>query len=353
MRTVSLALLLTILCLAACSRPSQSANTVALVNDQPIPVKLYEMYLKNGREGLGIDPSTEAGRQKLEQLREGIIAELIDRALISQEARRRGLQISPDQMNQAEARTVTQLGGDAKYDAYLAENHFTRDEYREVIRTEVYGELMRAELAKGLGDVTDDEIKAYYDLHKSDADVQLPETVTASHLLVAARAGEISERLRNEKHLSDAALSFAVNAELAQRKARAETLRQKALNGDFARLARENSEDPPTRERGGELGTFAKGSHSRAFDDAAFALKPGAISEVVQTEFGFHVIKVTAHEAPRAQTLAEATPSIRQKLLGQREAAKLNTALDELRQKASIKIGEAYRIGELKKYPAL
>jgi parvulin-like peptidyl-prolyl isomerase len=311
------------------------------------------MYLKNGREALGINSNTEEGRQKLEKLREGIVAELIDRALISQEARRRGLQISPEQMREAESRTIAQLGGDAKYDAYLAENHFTREEYRDVISTEVYGELMRAELAKGLGDITNDEINTYYEAHKNDPDLQMPETVTASHILITARAGEITERLRSEQHLSDAALTAAVNAELAKRKARAEALRQKALGGDFTKLAREYSEDPPTRERGGDLGTFARGSHSRAFDEAAFALKPGAISPVVQTEFGFHVIKVTAHDPARAQSLAEAMPSIKQKLMGQREAAKLNAALDELRQKAAIKVGEAYRLGELKRYPAL
>jgi parvulin-like peptidyl-prolyl isomerase len=311
------------------------------------------MYLKNGREGLGIDANTTEGKQKLEKLREGIVSELIDRALIRQDAEKRGLQITPDQMKQAEKRTIEQLGGDAKYDAYLAENNFTRDEYREVIRTEAYGELMRAELAKGLGDIADDEVKAYFDAHKNDPDLQLPETVTAAHILIAARPREISEQLQQGKNLSDAALTFAVNTEMERRRKRAKDLRRKALSADFAKLARESSEDVSTRERGGDLGTFPRGSHSRAFDEAAFALKPGAISEVVQTEFGFHIIEVSSHEPGRPQTFDQASPAIKQKLLGQREAVKLNAALNELRQKASIKLSESYRFGELKKYPAM
>lgn len=339
--------------LSACARSPAAANTVALVNNQPIPLKLYEMYLKNGREGLGLDPNTTEGKQKIEKLREGIVSELIDRTLIRQDAEKRGLQITPDQMKEAETRAIEQLGGDAKYDAYLAENKFTRDEYREVIRTEAYGELMRAESAKTLGNVTDDEVKAFYDAHKTDPDLQLPETVTASHILIAARPREISQQLQQEKNLSETSLTFAVNTEIERRRKRAEEIRQKALNADFAKLAREFSEDVTTRKRGGDLGAFARGSHSRAFDDAAFALKPGAISEVVQTEFGFHVIKASAHNPARAQELAEATPAIRQKLLGQREAAKLNGALNELRRQASIKVSESYRFGELKKYPAM
>src|SRR3712207_723648 len=63
---------------------------VAAVNDRTISTRFYEMYLKNGQEALGLDASTDEGRRKLELLREGIVSELIDRALIAQEAERRG-----------------------------------------------------------------------------------------------------------------------------------------------------------------------------------------------------------------------------------------------------------------------
>src|SRR3954465_3405919 len=110
---------------AACAGNSQSqsnaaSNTqlppvVATINERPIQTKLYEMYLKNGREELGLDPKTEEGRRKFEQLKEGIVSELIDRTLIAVEAERRGLAIPPDKMAQAEQRTVAEFGGDQKY----------------------------------------------------------------------------------------------------------------------------------------------------------------------------------------------------------------------------------------------
>ncbi len=306
------------------------------------------MYLKNGREELGLDPRTEEGRRKIEQLREGIVAELIDRTLIAQEAERRGLLISPEKMKEAEERTVKQFGGDEKYDAYLNEHHLTRDEYRETIKSEIYGELMRAELSKGLT-FTDEEIQKYYEAHKSEPQFQQPELVTASHILINARPNLISQQLQSEKKLSGEALAKAAREELEKRRNLAEDLRGKAVSGtDFAGLARQYSEDPSSREQGGSLGTFARNSHTQAFDDAAFALKPGQVSAVVQTEYGFHVIKLTAREAARAQTLTEATPEIRRLLLAGREAAKLTESLKEIRRKAKIQINEPFRFGALK-----
>jgi parvulin-like peptidyl-prolyl isomerase len=321
---------------------------VATVNERPISTKLYQMYLQNGQEELGFDPKTEEGRAKIDKLREGIVSELIDRTLIAQEAERRGLIISPEKMKEAEQRAVQQFGGEKKYDAYLAEHRLTRDEYTEVIKSEIYGQLMREELSKGLT-VADDEIKKYYEAHKSEPVFQQPERVTASHILINARPNLISQQLQREKNLSGEALASAVREEIARRRKVAEELRGKAVAGsNFAALARQHSEDPSSRERDGSLGTFERNTHTRAFDDAAFALKPGAVGAVVQTEYGFHIIKVTAHEAARQQTLLEATPRIRSHLLAEREAIRLTESLKELRRKAKVRINEPFRLGALK-----
>ncbi|MDT4896311.1 MAG: foldase protein PrsA [Acidobacteriota bacterium] len=339
----------------ASNTSSQSnANTTALppvvatVNDHPISTRLYEMYLQLGQDELGLDPKTEEGRAKIDKLREGIVSELIDRTLVTQDAERRGILIPPEKMAEAEARAVEQFGGEKKYDAYLAEHRLTRDEYREVIKNEIYSQLMREELSKGLT-VADEEVRNYYEAHKGEPMLQQPERVTASHILINARPNLISQQLQREKNLSGEALASAVREEMERRRKVAEELRGKAAaGGDFAALARQHSEDPSSRERDGSLGTFERNTHTRAFDDAAFALKPGAVSAVVQTEYGFHVIKVTAREAAREQTLLEATPRIRTHLLAEHEAARLTDSLKELRRKAKVRINEPFRFGALK-----
>jgi parvulin-like peptidyl-prolyl isomerase len=352
--SIVLALCLVLVGCAGNTSSQSNANTtelppvVATVNDRPLLTKLYEMYLKNGHEYLGLDPKTEEGRTKLEQLREGIVSEMIDRTLIAQEAERLGLTIPPEKMQEALQRTIQQFGGEQKYDAYLAEHHLTRDEYAEVVKSEIYGELMRDELSKGLT-VSDEDVKKYYEAHKAEPQFQQPERVTASHILINARPNLISQELQRDKNLSGEALTVAAREELEKRRKAAEALRVKAAAGaDFAALARQHSEDPSSREQGGSLGTFTRNTHTRSFDEAAFALKPGMVSAVVQTEYGFHVIKVTAREAARAQTLAEATPEIRRLLLSERQAAKLTESLKEMRRKAKVHINEPFRFGALK-----
>jgi SurA-like protein len=94
---------------------------IATVNGHSIPTRLYEMYLSNGRAALELNPDSDDGRRKLDQLREGIVSELIDRAIIRQNAEHRGLLITPDQMAEAERRAIAELGGEQQYDTYLRE----------------------------------------------------------------------------------------------------------------------------------------------------------------------------------------------------------------------------------------
>jgi parvulin-like peptidyl-prolyl isomerase len=321
---------------------------VAIVNGHSIPTNLYQMYLKNGREALEIDPGSDEGRRKLDELREGIVSELIDRVIIRQHAEQRGLLITADQMAEAERRAIAELGGEQQYDAYLKEHRLSRDVYRETIKSEIYGDMMRRELSSELS-VSDKEVKNYYAAHDGDSEFQIPERVTAAHILVAARPNLITQRLQSEKNLSGDALASALREEMDRLRQRAAELRRKAMTGaNFSALARESSDDPATRQRGGDLGTFNRNSHARAFDEAAFALKPGSISEVVQTEFGFHIIKVFKREPARRQTLAEATPEIRRRLLGKLEADKLTAWLKDARRKAIVRINEPFRFGALK-----
>jgi peptidyl-prolyl cis-trans isomerase NIMA-interacting 1 len=107
-----------------------------------------------------------------------------------------------------------------------------------------------------------------------------PARISASHILVAYQGA-----MRAQPNVKRS------KAE-AQKLAQTLLLRAKK-NDDFAELARTNSDDPTAKARGGSLGTFDRQSMTKPFADAAFALRPGQVSEVVETEFGFHIIKRT------------------------------------------------------------
>src|SRR5688572_28434471 len=120
-----------------------ASRAVAVVEGREIPASLFETYLRNGREGLGLDETTGVGRRKLALLREGVVSELIDRELIRREAERRGLRPDPARAVEEERRAVEQSGGEEKLKAYLSAHGLTRDELMETARAPLYGELLR------------------------------------------------------------------------------------------------------------------------------------------------------------------------------------------------------------------
>ncbi len=138
--------------------------------------------------------------------------------------------------------------------------------------------------------ITDAEIRAEYEAKK--ATFAVPEQVNVSHILVKVdpNAGPDTD---------------------AKAKAKAESLTERAKSGeDFAKLANENTEDPSGKENGGQLPPFGRGQMVPEFDQAAFEMKPGEIRGPVKTNFGYHVLKLTAKTPAGTRTLEEVKPSI-------------------------------------------
>ena len=330
---------------------TQEPSIVATVEGQQIPAKIFRMYLKNGVAELGLDTQTTKGREKLEQLRQGIVSELVDRALIEAEARQRNLTISDEAFNQAYKKAVDQMGGDSRYRAYLSDIELTDEEFRQTKQQELYGELLRDELNKDVA-ISEDEIKDFYDKEKDNQTFgslfKQPERVSARHILIAARPSQIASEVEGNQKLNDNDVRRLVSQEIDARRRLAETLLARLRRGaDFEQLARRYSNDPATRSRGGDLGSFGLNTHTARFDDAAFALTPGDISGVVETEYGFHILKVTEHLPPRLRALDEVRLEIHEQLLAHKQAAHLRAWLEGRRREAAIQIDQFYRSGEL------
>ena len=168
--------------------------------------------------------------------------------------------------------------------------------------------------------VSEEEVKAYYEKHREK--YQEPRAVRARHILIEVPQGATPEQ---EKE----ALK------------KAQRLRERILKGeDFAKLAQEYSADPGTKEKGGELGFFTQGQMVKEFEEAAFRLKPGEISEPVRTPFGYHLIQVEEVKEAKQRSFAEVKDTVREDLIQAKEEAALNKALKELAQKYGAKIYE-------------
>jgi len=145
--------------------------------------------------------------------------------------------------------------------------------------------------------IADDEISAYYEEHPDE--FQNPKTVQARHILIKVDPNASAE-------------------DVAKAKERIENILQKARDGqDFAELAKQYSEGP-SRDKGGDLGTFRREAMVKPFADKAFSMKAGEISDPVRTQFGWHIIKVEKVNEATKTSLADAKQSIRKKLVDRR-----------------------------------
>jgi parvulin-like peptidyl-prolyl isomerase len=324
------------------------AAVVARVEGRDISARTYNMYLRNGLQALGLSDANPEGRRQIAQLKEGIVSELIDRALIEIDAERRGLEVAADQLESRYRQRVEEMGGPEAYRNYLNETNVTDEEFRRIVKGELCAELMQQELSRDLT-VDPAESQAFYDKEKADPKYAAlfvePESLRASHILIGARRLQ----LRNEIEAagkSNAQLDRAVADEMGKRRARAaELLDQLKRGADFATLARRYSDDPGTRERGGDLGLFTRDTHTPRFDEAAFALRPGQLSDIVETEYGFHIIKAGEHRAARTRSFDEVRAQVEQQLLTRKRGERLTSWLEARRGAAIISINPSYRAG--------
>ena len=150
-------------------------------------------------------------------------------------------------------------------------------------------------LAEQAPPVSEDEIRSAYEARKTQ--YQTPEERRASHILIAAPKS-------------------APEAERAKARAKAEELLAQARKNPagFADLARKNSQDPGSAAKGGDLGMFSRGMMVKPFDDAAFALKEGELSGVVESDFGFHIIKLASIKPAGGKPLSEVHAELEQEL---------------------------------------
>ena len=197
--------------------------------------------------------------------------------------------------------------------------------------------------------VTPEAVRAFYDANP--ARFQVPEEVSVEYISLSADALLASEQVgadeiksyyesniskygepeqRRASHILIAVKSGAGDAEKAKARERAAQLLSELRKspGSFAELARKNSGDPGSASQGGDLGFFSRGMMVRPFEDAAFRLKLNEISELVESDFGFHIIRVTGIKAGKMKSLDLARPEIERELKKQRAGRRFAEAAE-------------------------
>ncbi len=272
---------------------AQNSDVVAKIGDKKFTLSDFNSVVGY------LDSEKQKMLEKNPQLKESFLRQVVQTMVISNLAKEKGFDKKPDVKQQLELFT----------DNFLA-NEFLKKEVVQKIS------------------IPEDELKSYYDNHKEE--FKTPEMVKASHILIKVNPSASAEEKKKAKE-------------------KAEDILKKIKSGqDFAKLASEFSDDPGSKTKGGDLGFFAKGRMIKPFEDAAFSLKPGEVSGVVETQFGYHIIKVEERKDAGIEGFDTAKEKIRQKLLQDRIKTKVTEFIDSAMKDAKAEIHPEVISGEKK-----
>jgi peptidyl-prolyl cis-trans isomerase C len=297
---------------------SPGTDYAAMVNGTPIMNTLLDEKMNMMKEryaSMGI-PMDEA---KLSEIRQKMLNSLIEQELLHQESRAKGIKVDPADVDGDLKQFKGRFESEADYSEKMKEINYTEEALKaQIEKGRAIRQLIDQEVVSGIS-ISESSLKSYYDDHPDE--FSLPEQVMASHILV-----KIDENA-DEKTKAEA-------------RKKIETIQTKIKDGeDFAKLASENS-DCPSSAKGGDLGYFSRGQMVKPFEDAAFSLQPGQVSDIVETRFGYHLIKLVEKKPAGTRSFDEAKEGLQNKLEQESINEAVKSYIESLKEKGKVEIPE-------------
>jgi foldase protein PrsA len=285
------------------STASLGSDDVAVVGTHEITKDQFQQLMARAKKSYDAQkrPFPKPGSTEYEQLKGQAITFLVQQAEVEEQGSSLGVDVSDKDVDKEIARYKKQFygGSDARYEKAVKQQGLTDEQARQAIRQQLISQRV---FKKVTGDVkvSDSDIKAYYNSHKSQY-VQ-PESRDVRHILVP------------KKSLADSLYA------------------QLKSGADFAKLAKRYSKDPGSAANGGKL-TVSKGQTVPEFDKTAFSLKKGELSKPIKTQYGYHIIQALSGIKPATTTtLEKVRASIRQQLEQQRKNDKITKWLEDTKK---------------------
>lgn len=291
-----------------------SDEKVAVVNGVTITQVAFQKELN-----FHLQRATQQGMQvsetEMAKLKEDVLESLIEREILYQESQKTGIKIEAKAVDEQLSVIKQRFPTEKDYQNALEQMNFSEEDVKMQIER---GLAIKGLIDQQIGQkiiVTDEESKAYY-----DGNPQLfkqPEQVKASHILIKVESNA------DEKQKGEARQKII-------------DVQAKLENGeDFAALAKEYSEGPSS-DRGGDLGYFRRGQMVKPFEDAAFTMKPNEVSGIVETRFGYHLIKVYDKKPETVLAYAEVKDKLNARMKQQKTEQEAGKYIDELKKDAKI-----------------
>lgn len=336
MKKITLALMAaSMVFLSGCGNKEKAANDKAVIkiNNSVITKSMIDESFKNG--AVNIDVNKPENKFIYLIYKNKAVNDLIVKELLTQEAEKRKISVSDEEVKSKLDEIINKVGGKAKFETSLAQNHLNKDSFGEMLKLDLLKEKLVNNIA-GEKSVSNAEIKDFY-VKNQDKYFKHPEQIRASHILISSSEAEIKSKLETSK-LPAAELNKKVKTEMDKAKNKAEKIlaKVKAKPDKFAEIAKKESQDPSSAEKGGDLGFFTNKEMVPAFSKAAFSTKPGEIVGVIKTEFGYHIIKVIDRKKSGSTPFDEVKPQIQKYLEQQNKMQTMQKLIESSRNNAKI-----------------
>jgi foldase protein PrsA len=251
----------------------------------------------------GVEITRDEFLQRLtETIGKPLLDQMINEIILQQKAEKEKVEVTSKEIDAKIEEMKKQFPNEQVFKQQLSRGNMTIEMLRHQLKNRL---LLEKILSKDVT-VTDGEIKEYFEANKKA--FSTPEVMNASHILVKTKA-EANEIVKELKE-----------------------------GADFAKLAKKHSIDPATKDKGGELGFFSREQLVPAIAEEAFSLKTGEISDVVQTSYGYHIIKAGEKKAAQEATLDSVKEKITEILIQVRVWDRAPTWIQGLRQEAQVEI---------------
>jgi peptidyl-prolyl cis-trans isomerase C len=313
-KTIMLLTLILMPAFAWAAEKKAPGDKVAVVNGVTINQGTYDrelnFFVRRAATGGKQIPDTQMAQMKNE-----VLESLIERELLFQESKKKGIQVKSEAVSDQLQKIKQRYPNQEEFKKLLSSMGLTEsDVLSQIARGMAIQELIDKEVAEKIK-VSDEETKSFYD--RNPQLFQQPEQVKASHILIKVQ-------------------SNAPDEQKAEARKKIETVQQKVQKGeDFATLAKTYSEGP-SGPKGGDLGYFRRGQMVKPFEEAAFSLKPNETSDIVETQFGYHLIKVDDKKPAKKMAYAEVKDRLSKHLKKQKTDSETNAYIETLRKDAKI-----------------
>jgi parvulin-like peptidyl-prolyl isomerase len=285
------------------------------INGQELPEEAIEFEYRRLLQFYSQHMPAEALKNELDKLREKALEQAIGAKLLIDEAALLDIKVPAELVDKRINEMAEQVGGQEVLKQRLAEQKMTEEDLWKNIEQGCKVDLLVEKIYEEAKDPSTEEMKAHFEQNK-DQYIQ-PKRASAQHILIKPASESDEDRVAAEEKI--------------------EKIRAEIENGaNFADLAAEHSECPSGKQEGGSLGWFTPGMMVPEFDNAVFSMEVGSLSEIIETQFGFHIIYKTGADEGGEASYTEAEPKIREVMRHARRGELIAAHVAELREKADI-----------------